>query len=466
MKITDMLTMSLKNLWQRKARTILTVLGVVIGVASIVVMISLGIGLKQSMNEEMQKYSSLTTITVRTPFDSGKAGNDAEKKLLSDRTVEKFKQLEHVAAVSPQLNTNATMKFGKYQLDAYLTGLPVERLQRMNISVGDGTLPQENEDLQFFFGQFALNGYYNPKNNQYPYYDNGVSLEWDLMAQPTATYFQQSSDNSSSSSGTGAGSGTSSSSSSSQSKSSLTKKYPIKTCGVETKTGDYTPICTGIYCDIEALKTFLKKVYRNKAIPGQPTKKSGKPYKDIYYNMILVEADDFQNVTELQQIIKDMGYEAESDVEWIKQSQQQTNMIQAVLGGIGAVSLLVAAIGIANTMMMSIYERIREIGIMKVIGCNIRDIGGMFLMEAAYIGFFGGVVGLAFSYAVSGIINYFSKGGSSLLGIGGGTGNISQIPPWLALVGVVFAIIIGMISGFVPSQRAMRLSALAAIKNE
>ncbi len=455
MKITDMLTMSLKNLWQRKARTILTVLGVVIGVASIVVMISLGIGLKQSMMEDMQRYSSLTTITVSTPYDSGKAGNDAEKKLLSDRTVEKFQELPHVVAVSPQLNVNTTMKFGKYQLDAFLTGLPIERLKRMNISVGEGTLPQPNEELQFFFGQFALSSYYNPRNYQYPYYEGGKELEWDLMAQPTATYFQQDSSSSSGSSGNSGGT-----------KANLTRKYAIPTVGVEQKTGEYTSVSTGIYCDIDALKTTLKKVYRNKAIPGQPTKKSGKPYKDIYYNSILVEADDFQNVTDLQQIIKDMGYDAQSDVEWIKQSQQQTNMIQAVLGGIGAVSLLVAAIGIANTMMMSIYERIREIGIMKVIGCNIRDIGGMFLMEAAYIGFFGGVVGLAFSYAVSGIINHFSRGGSSILGLGGGTGNISQIPPWLALVGVVFAIIIGMISGFVPSQRAMRLSALAAIKNE
>ena len=179
-----------------------------------------------------------------------------------------------------------------------------------------------------------------------------------------------------------------------------------------------------------------------------------------------MEVDDFQNVTTVQTLIKTMGYDAQSDVEWIKQTQQQTNMIQAVLGGIGAVSLLVAAIGIANTMIMSIYERIREIGIMKVIGCNIRDIGGMFLMEAAYLGFFGGVVGLGFSYAVSAIINHFSKGGSGLFGLGGGSGNISQIPPWLAIVGVLFAIVIGMISGFVPSQRAMRLSALAAIKNE
>ena len=458
MKISDMLTMSLKNLWQRKARTILTVLGVVIGVASIVVMVSLGLGLKQSMMEETQKYSNLTTITVRTPYDSGKAGKNAEQKLLSDSTVDKFKELDHVVAVSPKFNMSATLKFGKYQVDATLSGLPVERLERMNIDVGEGSLPKEGEELKLFFGQFVLQSYYNPRNYSYPYYDTGQTLDWDLMARPTPTYFPASDSSSSTnpyaeSGAGGAGKNT-------------TRKYSIPTAGVEKYTGEYTSTSYDVYCDIDALIKMVKNIYRNKAIPGQPTKKNGRPYKNIYYNEILVEVDDFQNVTTVQTLIKTMGYDAQSDVEWIKQTQQQTNMIQAVLGGIGAVSLLVAAIGIANTMMMSIYERIREIGIMKVIGCNIRDIGGMFLMEAAYIGFFGGVVGLGFSYAVSAIINHFSKGGSGLLGLGGGSGNISQIPPWLAIVGVLFAIVIGMISGFVPSQRAMRLSALAAIKNE
>ena len=142
------------------------------------------------------------------------------------------------------------------------------------------------------------------------------------------------------------------------------------------------------------------------------------------------------------------------------------NMIQAVLGGIGAVSLLVAAIGIANTMMMSIYERTKEIGVMKVIGCDMGNIGGMFLMEAGYIGFFGGIAGIGFSYLISFIINTAASGGGDVLGLGGGTGNISRIPLWLALLSVGFAILIGMISGFLPARRAMQLSPLAAIKNE
>ena len=139
--------------------------------------------------------------------------------------------------------------------------------------------------------------------------------------------------------------------------------------------------------------------------------------------------------------------------------QTQYGYVQLVLGGIGAVSLLVAAIGITNTMMMSIYERTKEIGIMKVLGCDLRNIQMMFLMEAGFIGFIGGIVGLVFSFAISILINQIVASMGNMM-------TLSYIPPWLALLSLVFAILVGMVAGFFPSLRAMRLSPLAAIRNE
>ena len=173
--------------------------------------------------------------------------------------------------------------------------------------------------------------------------------------------------------------------------------------------------------------------------------------------------DDMENVTAVQKAITDMGFQANSQMEWIEQSQQTYNMIQLVLGGIGAISLFVAAIGIANTMMMSIYERTKEIGVIKVLGCDLRTIRNMFLLESGFIGFMGGVIGVAISYGIGFIMNHF-------LGIGqimtGQAGDISRIPLWLAAAAVVFAIFVGMAAGFFPSLRAMHLSPLAAIRNE
>src|SRR5699024_4916282 len=102
------------------------------------------------------------------------------------------------------------------------------------------------------------------------------------------------------------------------------------------------------------------------------------------YNQIYVDVDSIENVAEVQNAINSMGYQASSNAEWVESTQTQYRYIQLVLGGIGAVSLLVAAIGITNTMMMSIYERTKEIGIMKVLGCDLRNIQMMFLLEAGY----------------------------------------------------------------------------------
>ena len=158
-----------------------------------------------------------------------------------------------------------------------------------------------------------------------------------------------------------------------------------------------------------------------------------------------------------------MGFQTHSNAEYLESMKKQSAMIQAVLGGIGAISLLVAAIGIANTMMMSIYERTREIGVIKVLGCDLKNIKQMFLMEAGFIGFLGGVIGNVFSIIISVVINKVVAGMGAEMGI---TGGISYIPVWLVLVSLLFATLVGMAAGYFPALRAMRLSPLAAIRNE
>ena len=151
-------------------------------------------------------------------------------------------------------------------------------------------------------------------------------------------------------------------------------------------------------------------------------------------------------------------------------SKQFTGMVQAVLGGIGAVSLLVAAIGIINTMMMSIYERTREIGVMKVLGCEMTNIRDLFLVESGFIGLLGGIIGTVLSLLISLLINFLAaQGGNEQLSVfyqNAEGGSISYIPPWLALFAIVFAIFIGAAAGYLPAKRAMRLSPLAAMRNE
>ncbi len=158
-----------------------------------------------------------------------------------------------------------------------------------------------------------------------------------------------------------------------------------------------------------------------------------------------------------------MGFSSYSRADELDNVTEMSNTIQLVLGGIGAVSLLVSAIGIANTMVMSIYERTREIGVMKVLGCIVTDIRKLFLFEAGIIGLLGGAMGLGLSYGISFILNEYAPEIGEQLGISSGS-DISVIPFWLALAALGFSIVVGMVSGLYPAIKATRIKAIEAIR--
>ena len=160
-----------------------------------------------------------------------------------------------------------------------------------------------------------------------------------------------------------------------------------------------------------------------------------------------------------------MGYGAFSLNDILENVKSTMNIMQAILGGIGAISLLVAAIGIANTMIMSIYERTREIGVMKVIGAQLKDIRRIFLFEAGMIGLSGGIFGIGLSYLLSVILNIVGAN-INLFGDMGPDAKLSIIPLWLTIAALIFSTLVGLMSGFYPAKRAMKLSALEAIKTE
>lgn len=445
MRFLDLLRMSASNLFRRKLRTVLTVLGVVIGTASIVVMISLGLGLQKSSMEQIEQYGGLTTINLYNWNSSG----DDEDKRINDAVIEQMAQIPHVEIVSPILGVSVLAKQGAYEGWLQIQGMTQEAMQAMDVNVGEGALPSGDSGLELFYGNQVITNFYNAKTNEY-YWETGELPDVDLMNDPvfiifdTDSYYQSRSSD-------GSGQAV-----------SPPKKYIIPTCGIMAGgIDDYQENCYNVFADIDALKAQLKKVFKNKVIPGQPQTKSGKPYKELYYDEVYIRVDEMENVSAVQTELQNMGYEAYSNAEWMQQTQDQMKMIQLVLGGIGAVSLFVAAIGIANTMMMSIYERTKEIGIIKVLGCDLRNIRSMFLLEAGFIGFIGGIVGLILSGGISVVINTLAGKASE-----GYYAGISYIPLWLIVISLAFAVLVGMAAGFFPALRAMKLSPLAAIRNE
>ncbi len=453
MRFCDLLTMSVNNLLRRRLRTFLTVLGVMIGTASIVVMISIGIGLNEFTIKQYSSYGSLTAIQVYN-YDNGTSRDkkNPEDGFMTDETIKEFENIPHVTSAYPDLSINVIMRQGIYEGNVQMHGIPLSAMK--NIKLGEGSLPTaDTKDMELVVGNMIVQNFSNAKTGK-GYWDTGEMPDVDFMNKPVYTIFDT--DAYYQSQGTSGGDDSSE-------KVATPKKYMLKTAamvaGGQDEWNDYS---YGIYVDLDKLKTQLKQVFKKKAIPGQPTNKKGKPYNYFVYDNAVVNVDDMNNVIEVQKAITGMGYQASSQMEWLEQSKQQSNMVQAALGGIGAVSLLVAAIGIANTMMMSIYERTKEIGVLKVLGCSLKTIRNMFLIEAGFIGFVGGVVGLILSYLVSFLVNKFL----AATFLNGMEGKLSIIPMWLALPSVIFAIIIGMAAGFFPAMRAMKLSPLAAIRND
>lgn len=512
MKISDILGMSLTNLWRRKMRTVLTVLGVIIGTASIVVMLSLGLGLKQAMMAQVSTAGGLTEILV---YSDGDYGTDT--LLLSDDTINSFMEIEHVDKVEPQIYYNMPVQAGKYEADISIIGVSQEYLEKMEL--GEGSLPEAgNGSLELIMGNQILGDFYDITTGVYPYWENGELPNVDLMKTPliggidkeesytdpesdvsasasndvdstfsdSSDDFEDSQDDFSDDSDDFTDDGAEDDSSdaaddlsfddleedfeddsmSNSAFTSSTKRVQLKVAGVtEGDMETYTEYSYNCYTEIESLKAFLKQNYsENDLIPGQPTDRNGKPYRDLKYTQLVVNVDESANVEDVLQTIQDMGYRGEANKEWLEEIEKEFMIIEAVLGGIGAISLLVAAIGIANTMTMSTYERTKEIGIMKVLGCSLGNIRSMFLAEAAFIGFLGGVCGIMLSYILSFVANKVVAP-MAMSDYGDGT-KISVIPIWLVLLAILFSTIIGMAAGFFPAQRATKLSPLAAIRNE
>ncbi len=459
MNSLDLMKMGFRNLFRRKARTILTVLGVVIGTAAIVVMLSLGIGMNESFDREMKRMGSLNVIDVnnyRMMESGGGMVTSVQSTVLDDKTVSKISQLEGVEVVTPLLETNLKFISGKYVTIVQLIGIDTRTMKAFDFKAAEGRLLQEGESYTVIFGANSAQNFYNPKSRRsFGFVMGGMPGQKplvDVMNDKLSFTFDMSYGEKRPTTSTG-----------NEPNKKPAPLYKAKVAGVLAQSNDEKDYC--VYMDINQLKKLMTEYKKSQS--SQERQRDSQSQQG--YQRIKVKVADVKDVDKVQGKIKEMGFGTNSLADIRKSMQKQAGVIQTVLGGIGAISLLIAALGITNTMVMSIYERTREIGVMKVLGCMLGDIRRLFLFEAGMIGLIGGVVGIAFSYGASVLLNSVGAGllnGGRMGMMDGEPNKISVIPPWLALSAVAFAIFVGLVSGFYPARRAMKLSALEAIKTE
>jgi putative ABC transport system permease protein len=182
------------------------------------------------------------------------------------------------------------------------------------------------------------------------------------------------------------------------------------------------------------------------------------------YSTVTVRVARAQDTEEVEKKIRDMGYTAFSIADVLKNDRRAFILLDLFLGLVGSIALTVASLGIVNTMVMSILERTREIGIMKAIGGSDEDVRRIFLIEAALIGVMGGVFGLILGWAVGRGINYGANYYLRTQGVP--ATNLFLIPWWLVAGGVTFALLVSLIAGSVPAMRASRLDPIQALRHD
>lgn len=444
MRISDLLKMGFRSLFRRKVRTILTVLGVVIGCLFIIITISIGHGMDKSFETQVKEFGSLTMITIYTwgdIYDESGNWTGSQQQKLDKNLVEKIKSIDHVRAVTPVVNVNGTFYTGKYETRW-------SNMMAMDMAVFDdfefpelqyGEYPSEENDSVFVFGS-GQPEFFDSKN-----WRNYTPIELDLQKEKIYFKFNDW-----------------------QYRRNEKKKefvWQVNNIAkmVETKSEhDYY-----IYIDLG----FYEKIYRQYAntLVLEDRKKALQELEN--YQQIRLNVDNIDHVEEVQDKLKEMGYQSYSVMQYIKPTIEASKTLQIIFFFLGAVSMFVSAISIANTMVMSIYERTKEIGIMKVLGCVVKDIRLLFLFEAGMIGFIGGMVGVGFSFLASYLINKYGQPLFGALMSGGQpmgevTATYSIIPFYLPFLGLGISIVVGLLSGYFPARRATKISAIEAMRTE
>jgi len=469
-------------------------------------MMSLGMATEAQFAELIETMGAdMTIINVRSaqwgrPTPGGGWEQPDFVPDLDDAAIDSFNQLPGVVIASPLIRGNVFFRSGRYVMSAWATGVRPEALAQMGYTLEYGRFLEEGDGFAAVFGALAELEFYDPGSSDMPRawtmwgmdlseVDNYVDLSSDPIRmsydQRLAPWWGGGGGSFRIVGGGGGG-------------------IMIGGIGGEDDLGGvdfedaFRPIRT---FDLDVVGVLA---LRNEAQPWREMQ----VYMDIYllqemdwlrreadrerdqewgwfsairgerervtYDDAFVRVASIDQTHRVAEAINEMGFWAEFPGEQIDMQRRQQQNIRVLLTAIAAISLLVAAINIANTMITSVTERTKEIGVMKVIGAAIKDIRRMFLFEAVMIGILGGIFGIGFSLVGSYVMNNFdiefleSLRPPPEMGMGAQAGDVmvSLITPSLLLLALGVAAGVGLIAGYFPARRATKLSALAAIRTD
>jgi putative ABC transport system permease protein len=436
----ELLRLSIENLNRRKGRALLTATGVVIGTAAVVVLVSLGLGLQRNANQSLVGIGDLTVIQVFPNYGEGPivssgpgpgGGGSSPLVILTPQSLLDFAGLPGVSGVYARdfVQAGYILNLGKLEGWGQIIGLDQEALDVMALQAlqGEARLAPGTVIVGSAFTQNLYDPRPRPGQESAPpenLLDQTIKLtlmKWSQDGVETR------------------------------------KVIPLRVAGVLAETRGEPD--WSLYMTLEEVTAI------NQWASGRRVDR----HRDGY-PMANVKVAELGRVLEVYDQIVAMGYFASTPQSFVEGINSFYLVLQIIFGGVGAIALLVAAIGIANTMAMAILERTREIGLMKAIGATNRDVLGVFLYEAAGIGFLGGLGGVSLGWIAGQVINVVALAYMAGQAAGNGgpppPGLAVHTPLWLPVFALVFATLIGLLSGLIPALRAATLQPVAALKYE
>jgi len=435
MNFFDLLTLIGSNLSRRKGRVALTTIGVIIGTAAVVLLVSLGVGLQQNAEAQLGGIGDLTRIMVYPGMgegvvEIGPGGVPGQTVPINQAAIDTIAAIPGVAAVIPQdyLQSWAIIRVGRLEGGGQIIGVGTEDMSQLGVTAAQGELLLSRGEV--IVGAQVSSNFYDPRARPGQEPPPPPDLYGQTLNIELVKYAEDGTE--------------------------IRKKTRARVVGVLEAIQDEP--------DWSIFMTMSELDGYNAWVTGQriDRDKNG-------YNTLIVKVSDVDQVLDVADQITALGFQAWSPQSFVEGISSFYLVLQVAFGSMGAIALLVAAIGIANTMTMAILERTREIGLMKAVGANNRQVLSIFLGEAAGIGFLGGLGGVLISWGLGQILNVLvlSYMAGQAVQTGGMPPTVAVVTPlWLPLSALGFATLMGLASGLYPALSAATLAPMAALKYE
>ena len=448
MKLRDMTELAVRNLREAILRNSLTTLGVAVGVASLVAMLSLGVGLQQLASSRLNKSGLFDSIfvTAKTNLRGPGAGPPATRaaapkaRPLDEDARTELTQLRDVIEVYPQIRFFTEVRFDGKPFATVVAGMPESSKQSGSFDGMQGSFfSAANADEAILQIEFAKE--LNPQTK-------------DLIGKDLLLRYAERQSLASESGGTAQNSG---------GFSVVPKEKHLRIIGiVETEPASgFGGFGSGrLLIPLPVAETLraaqvndLRDVLRGSSPSDKPA------YASL---SVRVKSPSLVDATEKK--IKDLGFSAFSLLDASKSLRIFFSVFDLLLGIFGSLALAVATLGIVNTLVMAILERRREIGVLKALGAADSDVKQLFFVEAGVMGLSGGVLGVLLGWLIGQALTFATNvylKRQDLPGV-----QISSVPLWLIAGAIGFAILVSLIAGMYPASRAAKLNPVDALRYE